>query len=272
MSEELKTAAKSKSCIKRFEKVELNSCVIKSKEDFYIPERNVSSIEKLDLEIKFELKAKYYKKTFAKNRFVNVIEAKLTFGYSNEEEESEESEDEDEDEEEEEEDDEQTNVLAVAMIKSIPNVKKLEIGSHGDVNLKTLKAITQHCKQVEFLTFQTEENELFDEKNFIIAIPYICKHLQNLQFIHFNGCGIIWQQARTLLLHCQQLQAILNYGSLFVRATAKMSDVSRFLKETIISDWERLAADKAEGADKFGLSSLSNFKTIPIGFWDIRFF
>ena len=258
MSEELKTAAKSKSCIKRFEKVELNSCVIKSKEDFDIPERNVSSIEKLDLEIKFELKAKYYKKTFTKNRFVNVIDAKLTFGYSNEEEDS-------EDEDEEEEDDGQTNVLAVAMIKSIPNVKKLEIGSHGDVNLKTLKAITQHCKQVEFLTFQTEECELFDEKNFIIAIPYICKHLQNLQFIHFNGCGISWQQARTLLLHCQQLQAILNNGSLFVRATAKMSDVSQFLKETTISDWERLAADE----DSF---TLSNFKSIPTGFWDIRFF
>jgi len=261
MSEELKTAAKSKSCIKRFEKVELNSCVIKSKEDFYIPERNVSSIEKLDLEIKFELKAKYYKKTFTKNRFVNVIEAKLTFGYSNEEEESEE-ESEDEDEDEEEEDNDQKNVLAVAMIKSIPNVKKLEIGSHGDVNLKTLKAITKHCKQVQFLTFQTEECELFDEKNFIIAIPYICKHLQNLQFIHFNGCGISWQQARTLLLHCQQLQAILNNGSLFVRATAKMSDVSRFLKETTISEWERLAADEDE----------SDFKTIPTGFWDIRFF
>jgi hypothetical protein len=148
------------------------------------------------------------------------------------------------------------------MIKSIPNVKKLEIGSHGDVNLKTLKAITQHCKQVEFLTFQTEECVLFDEKAFIIAIPYICKHLQNLQFIHFNGCGIRWQQARTLLLHCQQLQAILNNGSLVVRATAKMSDVSQFLKKTTISEWERRAADEDE----------SDFKTIPTGFWDIQFF
>jgi hypothetical protein len=41
-----------------------------------------------------------------------------------------------------------------------------------------------------------------------------------------------------------------------------MSDVSRFLKETTISEWERRAADEDE----------SDFKTIPTGFWDIQFF
>jgi hypothetical protein len=64
--EELESAVTSKSSIKDNDEVELNSCVIKSKEDFNIPEIEVSSLEKLDLNIRFAVQAKDYKKLLKK--------------------------------------------------------------------------------------------------------------------------------------------------------------------------------------------------------------
>jgi hypothetical protein len=159
------------------------------------------------LDIRFVLPPKDYKKTFRKNRFCNVIEATLSFkdkwnyhwDYI------------------------QHNLLAVAMLKSIPNAKKLHLKSDTLLNWKTLNVISSNCKELEFLTLEGEMG---------LCNSDICKGLQNLRFIHFKGCEMVLKGAKDLLLQSQQLQAILNGLELMVRSTAQMSVVSGFLKET----------------------------------------
>jgi hypothetical protein len=223
MTEELETAVTSKSSIQRFDELELNSCVIKSKEDFNIPEIEVSSLEKLDLNIKFAVQAKDFKKAFKKDRrFCNVIEANLFLDCPF---------DEDINSLDTDYRDEQ-NDLAVALLKSIPNVKKLNIASYYKLNIKSLETLVTKCRKLESLTLETlEDEEIYSKKTLGFVIPYICEDLKNLRFLHIKDWCIHWKYARYLLLHSQQLQAVLNNEFLMVRSTAQMSEVARFLEE-----------------------------------------
>jgi len=183
----------------------------------------VSSIQKLDLDIFCAVPPKEFNEAFAKDRFPNVIETNLISNQSNHE--------------------KQNfpdlsiarrNDLAVAMLKSIPNVKKLHIASNHKLDIKILEAISNHCQQLEFLTLEANiinEHVLYTDEELSIGIPSICKGLPNLRFLHFQNWNIGWKDARKLLLHSQQLQAILNNRHLMVRSTAQMSEVSRFLTE-----------------------------------------
>jgi hypothetical protein len=183
----------------------------------------VSSIQKLDLDIFCAVPPKEFNEAFAKDRFPNVIETNLISNQSNHE--------------------KQNfpdlsiarrNDLAVAMLKSIPNVKKLHITSNHKLDIKILEAISNHCRQLEFLTLEANiinEHVLYTDEELSIGIPSICKGLPNLRFLHFQNWNIGWKDARKLLLHSQQLQAILNNRHLMVRSTAQMSEVSRFLTE-----------------------------------------
>jgi hypothetical protein len=178
----------------------------------------VSSIEKLDLKITFAVKPKDYKEAFRKNRFCNVIETHLSFYQGK-----------------------RRNDLAVAMLKSIPNVKKLHIASNHLLHIKTLEAININCRKLEFLILETGNgDDLYTEEDLAIAIPSICKGLPNLQFVHFKDWNICLKDARDLLLHSEQLQAILNQKELMVRSTAQMSEVARFLEETEMTEVARI--------------------------------
>jgi len=189
----------------------------------------VSSIQKLDLDIGCAVHPvdpvhpKEFNEAFTEDRFRNVIETNLISNQSNHE--------------------KQNfpdlsiarrNDLAVAMLKSIPNVKKLHIASNHKLDIKILEAISNHCQQLEFLTLEANiinEHVLYTDEELSIGIPSICKGLPNLRFLHFQNWNIGWKDARKLLLHSQQLQAILNNRHLMVRSTAQMSEVSRFLTE-----------------------------------------
>ena len=109
------------------------------------------------------------------------------------------------------------------MLKSILNVKKLHLYSNNLLNWKTLKAIGNNCKELEFLTLEGEMGFHNSDS---------CKVLQNLRFIHSKGWEIVSKDARDLMLQSQQLQAILSGLDLMVQSTAQMSEVSGFLKET----------------------------------------
>jgi len=228
ISVQLEAAVTSKSCIKRFDKVELNTCKIKSKKDFTIPQMEVSSIQKLDLDIWCAVLPKDFNAAFTKDRFCNVIETHVFSHLSYHEEQNfpEVS-------------IARRNDLVVAMLKSIPNVKKLHIASNHKLDIKMLEAISNHCQQLEFFTLETNITNghvLYTAEELSIGIPSICKGLPNLRFLHFQDWNIGWKGARELLLHSQQLQAILNDKELMVRTTAEMYEVSRFLTEVEMTE------------------------------------
>ena len=213
--EELESAVTSKSSIKDNDEVELNSCVIKSNEAFNIPENKVSSLEKLDLSIRFAVEPNDFKKVFRKNRFCNVIEAYLILDYNLHDADLV----------------AQESDLVVAMAKSIPNVKKLSIETNSILNVESFEAIISKCRKLEFLKLDALENySAHDEEELEEVIPVICRNLQNLRFLQLGNWCMNWKDARYLMLHSQQLQAVLSYDTLNVRSTARMSEVAKYLE------------------------------------------
>ena len=68
------------------------------------------------------------------------------------------------------------------------------------------------------------------------VIPIICRDLQNLRFLQLDHWYMNWKDARYLLLHSKQLQAVLSFRALNVRSTAQMTEVANFFVEAR-RDW-----------------------------------
>lgn len=210
------------------------SYTIDSIEGFDIPEDQISSLEKLVLNINFVVDEDDYKNIFEENCFVNVTEAHLTLDNKAWE----------EGEIDQDEMDYQYNNLIVALANAIPNVKKLIIRSNAaELTLNSLKTVVSNCRKLEFLKFKITQQIMHHDEMVVRndnaledVIPIICRDLQNLRFLQLDHWCMHWKEARHLLLHSKQLQAYLSYRALNVRSTAQMTEVANFFVEAR-RDW-----------------------------------
>ena len=216
---------------------------IDSIEAFDIPEDKISSLEKLVFDINFAVDQDNYKNVFKENCFGNVTEAHLFLNNQVWEV--------DEDTRrwtkiDVDKTDVKLNDLIVAVANAIPNVKKLIIESNLKLTLKSLEAIVSNCRKLEFLKLKIaheDDDEVRNEKELKEGIPIICRGLQNLRFLQLDHWYMNWKDARYLLLHSKQLQAVLSFHALNVRSMAQMTEVEKFLGEAKRSWFEATSFD-----------------------------
>ena len=188
---------------------------IDKKEDFNIPHNINSVLKKLSLRVYVDIKPDDYKSVFEENRFPNVAEIGITIKLDYR--------------------DAQDDLIA-AVANACPNVKRLFIYNYYSNSSKSFLTISSKCRKLEVFHFTSNDYLELIPPDIRRALPQICTNLPNLRYLELSSWKLSRKQGKYLVVHSDQLQAVLSGKSLFIRSSAQMSEVVTFIGERGFND------------------------------------
>jgi hypothetical protein len=188
---------------------------IESIKDFNIPQSLNSSLTDLSLIMNYKIKSDDFKNVFEENRFPNITEVRLEYDWGNEGE---------------------IGDLIAEVANSCPNVKKFVIRTEDPSTVKSFKAILTKCKKLEILKLISVGNYKLPSE-IENVFPDICRNWPNLRYLELTDWQLSRKQGRYLIVHCDQLQAVISGKSLFVKSSAQMSEVATFFDEWVYHEF-----------------------------------
>jgi hypothetical protein len=189
---------------------------IESIKDFNIPQSLNSSLTDLSLIMNYKIKSDDFKNVFEENRFPNITEVRLEYDWGNEGE---------------------IGDLIAEVANSCPNVKKFVIRTEDPSTVKSFKAILTKCKKLEILKFISKYRNFSLPSEIENLLPDICQNWPNLRYLELTDWQLSRKQGRYLIVHCDQLQAVISGKSLFVKSSAQMSEVATFFDEWVYHEF-----------------------------------
>ena len=188
---------------------------IESIKDFNIPQSLNSSLTDLSLIMNYKIKSDDFKNVFEENRFPNITEVRLEYDWGNEGE---------------------IGDLIAEVANSCPNVKKFVIRTEDPSTVKSFKAILTKCKKLEIFKLISVGNYKLPSE-IENVFPDICRNWPNLRYLELTDWQLSRKQGRYLIVHCDQLQAVISGKSLFVKSSAQMSEVATFFDEWVYHEF-----------------------------------
>jgi Ran GTPase-activating protein (RanGAP) involved in mRNA processing and transport len=163
----------------------------------------------------YKIKSDDFKNVFEENRFPNITEVRLDYDWDNEG---------------------SIDDLIAEVANSCPNVKKFVIRTEYPSTVKSFKAILTKCKKLEIFKLISVGNYKLPSE-IENVFPDICRNWPNLRYLELTDWKLSRKQGRYLIVHCDQLQAVISGKSLFVKSSAQMSEVATFFDEWVYHEF-----------------------------------